>query len=162
MYMLKLLFQKLQIRPVLAPGETADLLGHCWRLPPPGDHKRHLAGPLSSSQRPPPQLTANCLECCSFFHLILPESQSPHPTLFIPCYKKSGLEREGKMVCQGMNPPSSQIAGHLNKAPIKIQSLSLLIGFGSDRQPECRCLFQFHLYRPWGPAWWQHESILFS
>ena len=34
-----------------------------------------------------------------------------------------------------MNLPSSQIAGHLNKAPIKIQSLSLLIGFGSDSSP---------------------------
>ena len=43
-----------------------------------------------------------------------------------------------------MNPPSSQIAGHLNKAPIKIQSLSLLIGVGGDRQPELQCLFQFH------------------
>ena len=29
MCMLKLLFQKLQIRPVLAPGKTADPLGHC-------------------------------------------------------------------------------------------------------------------------------------
>ena len=27
MYMLKLLFQILQIRPILAPGETADRLG---------------------------------------------------------------------------------------------------------------------------------------
>ena len=27
MYMLKYLFQKLQIRPILAPGKTADLLG---------------------------------------------------------------------------------------------------------------------------------------
>ena len=44
-----------------------------------------------------------------------------------------------------MSPPSSQINRHLNKAPIKIQSLSLLIGFGSDRQPECQCLFQFHI-----------------
>ena len=43
-----------------------------------------------------------------------------------------------------MNPPSSQIASHLNKVPIKIQSLSLLIGFGSDRQPELWCLFRFH------------------
>ena len=43
-----------------------------------------------------------------------------------------------------MNPPS-QIAGHLNKVPIKIQTLSLLIGFGSDRQPEGQCLFWFHL-----------------
>ena len=52
---------------------------------------------------------------------------------------------EFKMVCWGMNPPSSQIASQLNKVPIKIQSLSLLIGFGSDKQPELRCLFQFHI-----------------
>ena len=42
-----------------------------------------------------------------------------------------------------MNLPSSQITGILNKAPIKIQSLTLLIGFGSDRQPERQCLFWF-------------------
>ena len=51
-------------------------------------------------------------------------------TLFIPWCKNVGLERKDKMVYQGMNPPSSQIAGHLNKVPIKIQSLSLLIGLG--------------------------------
>ena len=45
-----------------------------------------------------------------------------------------------------MNPPSSGIAGHLNKVPIKIQSLSLLTGFNSDRQPECWCLFRFHYH----------------
>lgn len=46
----------------------------------------------------PPLGTAHCpgQECCSFFHLVLPESQSPPRTLFIPCYKKSGLERKGK------------------------------------------------------------------
>ena len=48
------------------------------------------------------------------------------------------------MVCQGGNPLFSQIAGHLNKVPIKIQSLSLLIEFGTDRQPERRCLLRFH------------------
>ena len=37
MYRLKLLFQKLQIRSVLAPGKTADLLEHCRRLLP-GDN----------------------------------------------------------------------------------------------------------------------------
>ena len=36
----------------------------------------------------------------------------------------------------------SQIAGHLNKVPIKIQSLSLLPGSGSDRQHE-HWLFRF-------------------
>ena len=49
------------------------------------------------------------------------------------------------MVYKGMNPPSSQVAGHLNKVPIEIQSLSLLIGVGSDRQPEPRCLLWFHI-----------------
>ena len=40
--------------------------------------------------------TANCpgQECCSFFHLIIPASQSPHHTLFIPWYKNIGLERK--------------------------------------------------------------------
>ena len=47
-----------------------------------------------------------------------------------------------------MNSPSSQITSHLNKVPIKTQSLSLLIGFGSDRQPEFRCLF-----------WLQQEEV---
>ena len=70
--------------------------------------------------------------------------KTPHLTLFIPCCKNLGLERKDKMVCQGMNPPSSQITHHLNKPPIKIQSLSLLIGFGSDRQPKLQCLFRFH------------------
>ena len=69
--------------------------------------------------------------------------KTPYHTLFIPGYKNLGLEREDKMVCEGMNPPSSQIAGHLNKGPIKIQPLSLLIGFGSDGQPQHRCLFRF-------------------
>ena len=32
------------------------------------------------------------------------------------------------------NPPSSQITGHLNKVPIKIQSLSLLTGSANYRQ----------------------------
>ena len=43
---------------------------------------------------------------------------------------------ECKTVCEGTNPPSAQIARHLSKAPIQIQSLSLLIGSGSDRQQE--------------------------
>ena len=50
---------------------------------------------------------------------------------------------EFKMVCEGMNLPSSQITCHPNKAPIKIQPLPLLIGLGSDRQPELRRPFRF-------------------
>ena len=100
MYVLKLLFHKLQIRPVLAPGRTADLLGTAkdyrlgttggiWAFVFQGETDDHW--PLG---------TANCpaQECCNLFHPVLPESQSPHHTLFIPCYKKSGLEREGKII----------------------------------------------------------------
>ena len=41
------------------------------------------------------------------------------------------------------NPLSSQTSGYLNKAPTKIQSLSLLIGSSSDRQHK-HWLFWFH------------------
>ena len=101
MYMLKLLFRKLQIRPVLAPGKTLTSWGTAKddRL----GTSRGLRAFVSQGETDdhPPLGTANCpgQECCSFFHPILPESQSSHHTLFIPCYKKSGLEREGKMVC---------------------------------------------------------------
>ena len=143
MYMLKLLFQKLQSwllgkQPTSWGTAKHYPLGTNWSHPDlcvPGRDR----GPL-------PLGTANCpgRGCCSFFYLILPEFQSPRYTLFIPGYKKSALEREEKMVCYGMNPPSSRITGHLNKAPTKIWSLSLLIVFGSDRQPERWCLFRFH------------------
>ena len=50
---------------------------------------------------------------------------------------------ELKSVCQGTNPPSSQIVDHLNKAPIKIQyPHPCLLGLVGDRQQEHR-LFQF-------------------
>lgn len=39
------------------------------------------------------------------------------------------------------NPLSSQIAGCLNKAPLTIQSLSLLVGSGGDRPQEHRPTF---------------------
>ena len=48
-----------------------------------------------------------------------------------------------------VNPPSSQIASHLNKAPIKIQSLSLLIGFGmwqAARAPMSFLVSKGHLH----------------
>ena len=48
-----------------------------------------------------------------------------------------------------MNPPSSQIAGHLNKAPVKIQSLSLFIGFGMW-QAACMPFWGFvFFFREW-------------
>ena len=82
----KLLFQKLQIRTILAPGKQLTSWGTAkdyrlgtsggfWAFVFQGETDDHL--PLG---------TANCpgQECCSFFHLILPEPQSPHHTLFIP------------------------------------------------------------------------------
>ena len=101
MCMLKLLFQKLQIRPFwllgkqltswgTAKDDRLGTTGGIWAYVSQGETDDH-----------PPLGTANCpgQECCSFFHLVLPESQSPHHTLFIPWYKNVGLGREGKMVC---------------------------------------------------------------
>ena len=50
---------------------------------------------------------------------------------------------EFKTVCWGTNPPSSQTAGRLSKAPVKIHSLSLRIGSG-DRRQHRHQLFWFH------------------
>ena len=67
---------------------------------------------------------------------------SPLPTLFPP-YEKPALKGNVRWSDRVHNPPSSQIAGHVTEAPIKIPSLSLLIGSGSDRWQECQ-LFRFH------------------
>ena len=92
MHMLKLLFQKLQIRPILAPGksETTDKAHPGSRLRQPtswdaakdyrlgtsrciqaivfqGGANDHL--PLGTANRPGQ-------ECCSFFYLTLPELQN--------------------------------------------------------------------------------------
>ena len=48
------------------------------------------------------------------------------------------------MVLGAHDLPSSPITVQPIKAPIKIQSLSLLVGSGSDRQQEHQ-LFQFHI-----------------
>ena len=93
MYVLKLLFQKLEIRPT--SWDTAK------------DYPLGTSGGIQvfvfqgETDDHPPLGTANCpgQECCNFFHVIPPETQSPLCTLFIPCYKMPGLEREGKMVC---------------------------------------------------------------
>ena len=104
MYMLKL-FRNYRSGPPWLLGKQPTSWGTAkdYRLGTSGGIRAFVC---QGRDRRPPTL-ANCpgQECCSFFHLILPESQSPHRTLFIPCYKKSGLEREGKMVCQGVNPP---------------------------------------------------------
>ena len=107
------------------------------------------SGPLCSRKRQRTTAPASSYrpgqECCSFFHLILPESQSPHRTLFIPWYKTLAWKEKTRWFVTVWT--HSEITGHLNKAPIKIQWLSLLIGFGSDRQPELPCLFWFHFYQ---------------
>ena len=150
MYMLKLLFQKLQIDKV-HPGSWENSRPPGALLTITAWGQVETSAPLCSRELqqttcPWEQLTAqNKNSCCSFFCLILPELQnpSPHSPLFIPCYKNLGLERKCETVLLGVNPPSSQIASHLNKAFIKIQSLSLFIGFCSDRQPKRPCLFWF-------------------
>ena len=74
---------------------------------PPGDKWRPRAFVFQGeTDDHPPLGTADCpgQECCIFFHPVLPESQSPHSTLFIPHYKMSGLEREDKMVYLGYEP----------------------------------------------------------
>ena len=97
MYMLKLLFQKLQIRPAWLLGKQLTSWGTAkdYHLGTTGGIQAFVFQGETDNQ------TANCLgqECCSFFHLILPEFQTPHRTLFIPCYKNLGLERKDKMVC---------------------------------------------------------------
>ena len=75
---------------------------------------------------------------CSFYLInLFAEFQTPYLHFSSP-YKKGQLEMKCKTVCSRVHtPPSSQIAGHLNKVPMEIQSLSLLIVSGSDRQHEC-------------------------
>ena len=67
----------------------------------------------------------------TFFPL---EFQTPYlPFLLI---KRAGLKWNLRWSLRVYNLLSSQITGHLNKIPIKIQSLSLLIGSGGDRKHE--------------------------
>ena len=72
------------------------------------------------------------LDCNSYPVNLFP---NPLPALSSP-YKKFSLNRDVKMVFESTYPvvASSQIAGLLNKASVKIASLSLLIGSGSDRE----------------------------
>ena len=95
--MLKFLFQKLQIdkaHPVSwenSPPPGALLMITAWG-------QVEASGPLCYRERltttcPWEQLTAQDRNVAAS------ESQSPHRTLFIPCYKNVGLERKDKMVC---------------------------------------------------------------
>ena len=76
---------------------------------------------------------------CSFYlinlfpefqiHFFSLEFQIPY-VHFFPFYKRKKADLKGNIrrSVRAHNLLSSQISGHLNKAPIKIQSLSLLIG----------------------------------
>ena len=147
MYMLKLLFQILQIRPILAPGKTADLLGPCWRLPPTPSGGIWAIVFQGERDDHPSLGTANCQD--KIAAVLSPNSPWISKPLTTPCLfpviKSLAWKENVRQFFQGVNLPSSQIASPLNKAPIKIQSLSLFVGFGSDRQPENQCLFQFHV-----------------
>ena len=70
-------------------------------------------------------------------------NSKPLSYTFLLLMKRVSLKWKLRRSVRVQNPPSSQIASHLSKAPIKIQSLVLLIGSGSDRQHELRH-FRFH------------------
>ena len=84
MHMLKLLFQKLQIRPALAPGRDSqppggtakgDCLRTSWGI-------RVIMFQEETDDRPPwEQLTAPGENAAVFFHQISPEFQNPSPHL---------------------------------------------------------------------------------
>ena len=67
---------------------------------------------------------------CSFYLInFFPESPIPY-LHFFPLRKKAGLKGKVRWSVRGQTHPCSQITGHLNKAPMKIHSLSLLTGSG--------------------------------
>ena len=86
----------------------------------------------------------HCLgrECwsCFLIQLTFPWIPNPLPTLCSP-HKKGHFKWNLRL---GYEPAIFSDLHHLSKAPIKIQLLLLLTGFGSDRQPELQCLFRFH------------------
>ena len=150
MYMLKLLFQKVQIRPIWGSWENSRPPGALLKITAWGQVE--ASGPLCAREETddhPPWLTAQDRNVAASFTESSLNLKAL--TLFIPCYKNIKT-LAWKEKTRYMNPPSSRIAGHLNKAPLKIQSLSLLIGFGIDRQPKCWCLFRFHCLSPTRPS----------
>ena len=84
------------------------------------------------------------LSDCSFYLIHpFPEFQIPYLDFFL-LMKKAGLKGNGRRSVRVQTHRLYQIAGHLNKAPTEIRSLSLLIGSGGDRRHEHR-LFQFQM-----------------
>ena len=77
-------------------------------------NKNFILRPLCSRERqrttgPWEQLTAQDRNVAVSFTSSSLNFKSPHHTLFIPCFKKSRLERKGKTVLLGANPTSSEI-----------------------------------------------------
>ena len=147
MYMVKLLFQKLQIRPILAPGRDSQPPGALLKATTWGQVE--ASRPLCSRERQtinhPSLGTANCpaQECCSFFHLICPEFQNLSPHIVYSCYENVGLERKCRMVFfrvwtrHFLGSPAVWI-----KHPQSFNPCLHLLGLARDRWHKLRCLFQ--------------------
>ena len=126
--------------------------------PPPPDQKQFqlwasgglqaimmVSGPSCSRARCPPPGTQKNAAAFYLFNFF-PEFQTPYLHFSSP-YTKGRFEPELKTVCLGTNPPSSQMAGHLNKEPTKTQSLSVswfwwwqaarTLTFRFHRNPSC-------------------------
>ena len=113
MYMLKLLFQQLQITPLVSLQniflhKSSWLLGKqptSWgtakddHLGTTGGIRAFVFQGETDATCPWEQLTARGRNVAASFTQSSLNFKAPHRTLFIPWYKKSGLEREGKMVC---------------------------------------------------------------
>ena len=84
-------------------------------------------------------------DVAAFIWLTFSLNSIPLTYTFLLLIKSVNLKWNLRRSVRVCNPLSSQIASHLNKVPIKIESLSLLIGSGSDKQHECR-LFWFHIH----------------
>ena len=79
----------------------------------------------------------------AFTWLTFPLNSKPLTYTFLLLVKRVGLKWKLRRSLSVHNPPP-QIAGHLSKAPTKIQSLPVRIGSGSGRQHEL-WLFWFHI-----------------
>ena len=106
MHMLKLLFQELQVWPTTLGRDSQPSGAHLETTKPLCSRERQKTTHLGL-------LTTQGENAAVFLNLVFPEFQNPSLHLVY-----------------SLNLSSSQIAGHLHKALIKIQSLSLLIGFG--------------------------------
>ena len=98
-----------------------------------------VSEPLSSRVGADKEVLGKSHPPCSSYPINL--SSQPLTTLSSP-YKKVSLRWDVKTVFEGTQPTAFSGHRHLNKAPIKIQSLSLLISPGSYKRHQW--LFWFH------------------